>query len=57
MPDRSFQYLRINDRQKKPRSRGMTEIRGPYYTVLGKRYLADVLESMAKGRQPAQIQQ
>jgi len=44
--ERAFRYLRINERQGKPRSRGMTEIRGPYYTVMGKRYLEDVLETM-----------
>jgi phosphosulfolactate synthase (CoM biosynthesis protein A) len=26
--------------------RGVTEIRGPYYSVMGKRYLADILETM-----------
>ena len=38
-------FLRINERQPKPRRRGITEIRGPYYTPMGKRYLADVLET------------
>lgn len=44
--ERAFGFLRINEREGKPRRRGMTEIRGPYYTALGKRYLADVLETM-----------
>jgi phosphosulfolactate synthase (CoM biosynthesis protein A) len=44
--DRAFPFLRINDRQGKPRKRGVTEIRGPYYTVMGKRYLEDILETM-----------
>ncbi len=48
MPDRAFPFLRINERQDKPRSRGLTEIRGPYYTPMGKRYLADVLETMGE---------
>ncbi|OZU89085.1 phosphosulfolactate synthase [Virgibacillus indicus] len=43
---RAFQKIRMNNRQEKPRTRGITEIRGPYYTVMGKRYLQDVLETM-----------
>ena len=45
-PDRAFPALRLNRRQGKPRTRGITEIRGPYYTPMGRRYLADVLETM-----------
>jgi phosphosulfolactate synthase (CoM biosynthesis protein A) len=44
--ERAFDFLRINDRPPKPRQRGVTEIRGPYYTPMGKRYLEDVLETM-----------
>jgi phosphosulfolactate synthase (CoM biosynthesis protein A) len=44
--DRAFAFLRVNRREGKPRSRGLTEIRGPYYTPMGKRYLEDVLETM-----------
>src|SRR3989440_8616818 len=44
--DRAFPFLRVNERQAKPRTRGLTEIRGPYYTPMGKRYLQDVLETM-----------
>ncbi len=44
--DRAFAFLRLNERQPKPRSRGVTEIRGPYYTPMGKRYLQDILETM-----------
>lgn len=44
--DRAFDFLRINERPGKPRTRGVTEIRGPYYTPMGKRYLEDVLETM-----------
>jgi phosphosulfolactate synthase (CoM biosynthesis protein A) len=43
---RAFDFLRLNQRPGKPRRRGLTEIRGSYYTPLGKRYLADVLETM-----------
>ncbi len=44
--ERGFSFLRANDRPPKPRTRGVTEIRGPYYTVMGKRYLEDILETM-----------
>lgn len=44
--ERAFPALRLNQRQEKPRTRGLTEIRGPYYTPMGKRYLADVLETV-----------
>jgi phosphosulfolactate synthase (CoM biosynthesis protein A) len=43
---RAFEKLRLNQRQAKPRTLGVTEIRGPYYSVMGKRYLQDVLETM-----------
>jgi phosphosulfolactate synthase (CoM biosynthesis protein A) len=39
-----FAFLRTNRREPKPRSRGVTEIRGPYYSVVGRRYLEDLLE-------------
>jgi phosphosulfolactate synthase (CoM biosynthesis protein A) len=44
--DRAFPFLRINQRQAKPRKKGVTEIRGPYYSPMGKRYLEDILETM-----------
>ncbi len=44
--ERGFTYLRTNEREGKPRTRGITEIRGPYYTPMGKRYLEDILETM-----------
>ena len=47
-PERAFSFLRTNRRQRKPRTRGITEIRGPYYTVMGPRYLQDVLETMGE---------
>src|SRR4051795_2431276 len=43
---RAFPFLRVNEREAKPRTRGITEIRGPYYTPMGKHYLQDVLETM-----------
>ena len=45
-PERSFPFLRVNERDGKPRTRGLTEIRGPYYSVVGRRYLEDLLETM-----------
>jgi phosphosulfolactate synthase (CoM biosynthesis protein A) len=44
--ERAFAFLQLNERQTKPRERGVTEIRGPYYTPMGKRYLQDVMETM-----------
>ncbi len=43
---RAFSFLKTNHRSAKPRRRGVTEIRGPYYTPMGKRYLEDILETM-----------
>ncbi|MDQ3875114.1 MAG: phosphosulfolactate synthase [Actinomycetota bacterium] len=43
---RAFAFLRLNERPSKPRGRGVTEIRGPYYTPVGRRYLEDLLETM-----------
>src|SRR5206468_10897497 len=45
-PERSFPFLRVNEREAKPRKRGLTEIRGPYYSVIGRRYLEDLFETM-----------
>jgi len=44
--DRAFSFIKVNERPPKPRSHGVTEIRGPYYTPMGKRYLQDILETM-----------
>jgi phosphosulfolactate synthase (CoM biosynthesis protein A) len=44
--DRGFTFLRTNRRQLKPRTRGITEIRGPYYSPVGRRYLEDIFETM-----------
>lgn len=43
---RACSFLKMNEHPPKPRTSGITEIRGPYYTVMGKRYLEDVLETM-----------
>jgi len=44
--ERAFSFLPSNSREPKPRNQGITEIRGPYYTPMGKRYLEDILETM-----------
>ncbi|HEY7391530.1 MAG TPA: phosphosulfolactate synthase [Bryobacteraceae bacterium] len=43
---RAFSFLRVNQRPEKPRRTGITEIRGPYYSPMGRRYLEDILETM-----------
>ena len=44
--ERAFSFLRVNERQRKPRTEGITEIRGPYYTPLGRRCLEDIFDTM-----------
>jgi phosphosulfolactate synthase (CoM biosynthesis protein A) len=44
--ERAFAFLKLNERQQKPRSEGITEIRGPYYTPLGRDSLEDILSTM-----------
>ncbi|HTD67197.1 MAG TPA: phosphosulfolactate synthase [Candidatus Limnocylindria bacterium] len=44
--ERAFAFLEINQRQNKPRCAGLTEIRGPYYAPMGRRYLEDLFETM-----------
>jgi phosphosulfolactate synthase (CoM biosynthesis protein A) len=46
LDERAFAFLRLNERAPKPRTRGVTEIRGPYYTPVGRRYLEDLFETM-----------
>ncbi len=45
-PERGFEFIKMNHRPPKPRTRGITEIRGPYYSVMGVRYLQDILDTM-----------
>ncbi|PWT83063.1 MAG: phosphosulfolactate synthase [Acidobacteria bacterium] len=44
--ERAFHFLPLNEPAPKPRTRALTEIRGPYYTPMGKRCLEDILETM-----------
>ncbi|HET6528424.1 MAG TPA: phosphosulfolactate synthase [Balneolaceae bacterium] len=46
--EKNFDFLNKNERAEKPRNVGITEIRGPYYAVMGKRYLSDIMETMGK---------
>ncbi|KAL2760304.1 hypothetical protein ACRALDRAFT_1059852 [Sodiomyces alcalophilus JCM 7366] len=41
-----YGFIRHNPRDPKPRKKSVTEIRGPYYSAMGKNYLQDVLETM-----------
>ncbi len=43
-----FKFLKKNERETKPRKHGVTEIRGPYYSVMGKRYFQDILETVGE---------
>jgi phosphosulfolactate synthase (CoM biosynthesis protein A) len=43
---RAFDFIHLNPRDEKPRSRGLTEIRGPYYNPMGPHYLSDLLDMM-----------
>ncbi|MBW7956917.1 MAG: phosphosulfolactate synthase [Deltaproteobacteria bacterium] len=45
---RAFSFLGLNRRDAKPRQRGITEIRGPYYTPIGKRQLEDIFETFGE---------
>ncbi|KAF2841143.1 hypothetical protein M501DRAFT_1055301 [Patellaria atrata CBS 101060] len=40
-----FGFARHNPLPSKPRKVGVTEMRGPYYSAMGPRYLADVLDT------------
>jgi phosphosulfolactate synthase (CoM biosynthesis protein A) len=41
-----YGFVRHNPILPKPRQKAVTEIRGPYYSVMGPRYLSDVLDTM-----------
>lgn len=43
--NRAFPFIRLNEREGKPRNRGLTEMRGPYYDPVGKRRLLDIFET------------
>lgn len=44
--ERAFLFLRLKERHGKPRTTAVTEIRGPYSTPMGQRYLQDILETI-----------
>ena len=39
-------FIRSNPRTPKPRKRGVTEIRGPYYSAYGKRHWQDIMDTV-----------
>lgn len=43
---RAFDFIHLNRRDDKPRLRGLTEIRGPYYSPMGPHYLTDLFDMM-----------
>ncbi len=43
---RAFDFIKSNERGRKPRDRGITEIRGPYYAPVGRRYVEDLFEAV-----------
>ena len=45
---RSFPYVPMNERDPKPRSRSITEIRGPYYAAVTPTYTKELLEGMGE---------
>jgi phosphosulfolactate synthase (CoM biosynthesis protein A) len=44
--ERAFSFIDLNVRDEKLRRTGVTDIRGPYYTPMGRNYLQDVLDTM-----------
>ncbi len=46
MTEAAFSFVPRAARPPKPRKRGITEIRGPYYSAYGPRHLADLLETV-----------
>jgi len=46
MSETTFSFIPRAARSAKPRKRGLTEIRGPYYSAYGPRHLADLLDTV-----------
>jgi phosphosulfolactate synthase (CoM biosynthesis protein A) len=46
--ENKFSFIPGNSRPPKPRDQGITEIRGPYYSVFGAGYLEDILATMGE---------
>jgi phosphosulfolactate synthase (CoM biosynthesis protein A) len=44
--ERAFSFLGVKERQGKPRTEGIKEIRGPYYTPMARRSLEDIVDTM-----------
>src|SRR5947207_10960426 len=43
---RSFPFVQVNQRETKPRKRALTDRRGTYFSIVGRRYLEDLFETM-----------
>ncbi len=48
MNETTFSFIPRAARSGKPRRRGLTEIRGPYYSAYGPRHLADILDTVGQ---------
>jgi phosphosulfolactate synthase (CoM biosynthesis protein A) len=46
MTETTFSFIPRAARPNKPRTTGLTEIRGPYYSAFGQRHLADLMETV-----------
>ncbi|PID65656.1 MAG: phosphosulfolactate synthase [Gammaproteobacteria bacterium] len=46
--NRSFPYVPMNGRQAKPRTKSITEIRGPYYAMVTPTYVDELLQCMGE---------
>ena len=46
--NRSFPYVPMNGREPKPRTKSITEIRGPYYAMVTPTYTKELLEGMGE---------
>lgn len=44
----AFPFIPMNALEPKPRKHGLTEIRGPYYSMMGPRYLQDIFETFGE---------
>jgi phosphosulfolactate synthase (CoM biosynthesis protein A) len=45
---RAFSFIRLNEREHKLRTQGITETCGPYYTPLGRHMLEDIFETVGE---------
>ena len=53
--ERAFAFLDVGYRPPKPRTRGITEIRGPYYTAIGPPVSARLAGDDGRARRCAEV--